>query len=717
MTIFRRPVVGWFATMLAIAYALTPALAVAQSALTPPAEPFFWAALFGVLIGADGAAPIPSRTRFTSAARTLAHATAWAAGFVILLFAVGAALPPISLMQQDLTGVIMRYQGLPNSPPIRSMDFLNNSAMRLLADLNAAPNGGQQGARLLIGAVGVTLTWLGALLLGRAVGSGRAIHGLILPMLVALTIVAVPGGGGGWPLALGLGLALVFVAVAGFQRNQQTWERNGTDYSDELGRDVALWASLLAIVGLTAAWALPLWPGNPIARIFENLAVVPSGVAALQQGIEHASSQDQTSTIGLSTLPSLELGQSIAQGPLEQLALRITLNTPLLPGPAPHYWRERVFDSYSGVGWAAIARVGPQAASATDGAFEGAIIQHVVDLRTDRQLLVGMPDIIAVSVSTRAERFEDGSLAALAGDPIVAQYTILSRLAEQAPLPARDREPPDLKPYLQVPRDLPPRVRELARAIVGNRADDQSRAIALETYLRELPYRYEVQPLNRESDAVDQFLFDMRSGYCTYYASAMVIMARSIGIPARVAIGYATGELGSDGSYTIHESDAHAWPELYIGEHWVAYEPTPVRPLPARGIAQEASIQPVPLPAPQPTPWPLVLVASLLAIAGTILAIFLLRRRIPPPDPLTQAARILERYGDRQGLVWPASTSIREYGLILTQHASSANEPITTIVNLIEQGRYTGRTLTTTELATLQRMVDQLREASKDVGA
>jgi hypothetical protein len=251
----------------------------------------------------------------------------------------------------------------------------------------------------------------------------------------------------------------------------------------------------------------------------------------------------------------------------------------------------------------------------------------------------------------------------------------------------------------------------LAIAIVGNRADDQSRALALETYLRELPYRYEVQPLNRESDAVDQFLFDMRSGYCTYYASAMVIMARSIGIPARVAIGYATGELGSDGSYTIHESDAHAWPELYIGERWVAYEPTPVRPLPARGATQEVIIQPVPLPAPQPTPWPLVLVASLLAIGVTILAIFLLRRRMPPPDLLTQAARILERYGDRQGLPWPESASIREYGQLLTKRPTSAAGSITTIVALIERGRYTGRGLGPFELATLERTIDQLRES------
>jgi len=711
--LIRRPAVGWPATMLAIAYALTPALAAVQSFLAPPAEPFVWAALFGLLIGADGAAPNPSRTPLVRVARFLAHATAWAAGFVPLILAVGAALPPIILVQQDLIGIIMRFQGLAGSPPPRSIDFLNSSATRLLADLSAAPNAGQQGARLLIGVVGIILTWIGALLLGRAVGSARSMHVLVLPMLVALTIVAVPGGGGGWPLALGLGLAMVFAAVAGFHRNQQAWEQNATDYSDELGRDSALWASLLIIVALTAAWVLPLWPGNPIARAFENLAVVPSGVAALQQGMERSDLDDQTSTIGLSTLPSLELGQSIAQGPPGQPALRISLNTQLIPGPVPHYWRERVFDRYSGIGWSAYARVAPQAASTTDIAFDGAIIQNVEDLRPDRQLLVGMPDIIAVSVSTRAERFEDGSLAALAGDPIVNRYTVLSRFQEQAPLPARDRDPPDLRPYLQIPRDLPPRVRELALAIAGSRDNDQTRALAIETYLRELPYRYEVQRLPRDGDAVDQFLFDMRSGYCTYYASAMAIMARSVGIPARVATGYVTGEAGPDAAYTIREADAHAWPELYIGERWIPFEPTPVRPLPARGTNQPTEAQPISVATPQPAPWLWILAAILIVLVTAILVIFLVRRRSPPPDLLTQAASMLERYGKRQGLPWPESVSIREYGQLLTKRPTSAAGSITTIVALIEQGRYTERGLGPFELATLERVIDQLHEASE----
>jgi len=110
---------------------------------------------------------------------------------------------------------------------------------------------------------------------------------------------------------------------------------------------------------------------------------------------------------------------------------------------------------------------------------------------------------------------------------------------------------------------MPPRVLDLAQVIAGSDTRTYDRALALESYLRGLPYSYQVQPLPGGGDAVEQFLFDMRQGYCTYYASAMAVMARSLGIPARVAIGYATGTYDqASGAYIVHEADAHAWPEL-----------------------------------------------------------------------------------------------------------------------------------------------------------
>ena len=150
--------------------------------------------------------------------------------------------------------------------------------------------------------------------------------------------------------------------------------------------------------------------------------------------------------------------------------------------------------------------------------------------------------------------------------------------------------PPDMSTYLALPRYYAPRVSDLAHVLAGNEPTQYAKALALEAYLRDLPYSYQVQPLPGGGDAVEQFLFDMRQGYCTYYASSMAVMARILGIPARVAIGYATGEYDpATRTYIVRESDAHAWPELYINGQWLPFEPTPIRPLPARSVAERGT--------------------------------------------------------------------------------------------------------------------------------
>jgi hypothetical protein len=83
---------------------------------------------------------------------------------------------------------------------------------------------------------------------------------------------------------------------------------------------------------------------------------------------------------------------------------------------------------------------------------------------------------------------------------------------------------------------------------------------------------------------VDWFLFENRRGYCDYYATAMAVMCRVLGIPARIAQGYTSGEyVAAVGGYRVHQLNAHAWPELFFPGHgWIEFEPTSSQPLPAR---------------------------------------------------------------------------------------------------------------------------------------
>ncbi|MFE6796488.1 transglutaminase-like domain-containing protein [Paenibacillus chitinolyticus] len=154
----------------------------------------------------------------------------------------------------------------------------------------------------------------------------------------------------------------------------------------------------------------------------------------------------------------------------------------------------------------------------------------------------------------------------------------------QAPAAPAEPEPAELAPYLQLPEGLPQRVRDLAeRVTAGSGQDRLTAALALERYLR-TGYRYSMDkptlPAAGE-DFVDHFLFVDKLGYCDHFSSAMVVMLRAAGIPARWVKGFAPGEAGErgqDGSLavTVRSRDAHSWAEAYIpGAGWLAFEPTP----------------------------------------------------------------------------------------------------------------------------------------------
>lgn len=136
--------------------------------------------------------------------------------------------------------------------------------------------------------------------------------------------------------------------------------------------------------------------------------------------------------------------------------------------------------------------------------------------------------------------------------------------------------------YLQLPESLPQRVVDLAKEIVEGKESDYDKARAIESYFRLNGFRYETEgvPVPDEGqDYVDQFLFESKIGYCDNFSTAMVVMLRAVGIPARWVKGFAGGEvIASDGdlkTYEITNNDAHSWVEAYIPKvGWVPFEPT-----------------------------------------------------------------------------------------------------------------------------------------------
>ena len=148
--------------------------------------------------------------------------------------------------------------------------------------------------------------------------------------------------------------------------------------------------------------------------------------------------------------------------------------------------------------------------------------------------------------------------------------------------------------YLQLPPDLPQRVNDLAARVVGGVHTPYDKASAVEDYLRSnYPYNLRVDPPPFNADGVDHFLFTLREGYSEYFGSTMAVMLRTVGVPARLAVGYTTGdEVGEQNLFSVTDSHSHAWVEVYFPEFgWVPFEPTPGKSLP--GVYQPGAERPV----------------------------------------------------------------------------------------------------------------------------
>ncbi len=151
--------------------------------------------------------------------------------------------------------------------------------------------------------------------------------------------------------------------------------------------------------------------------------------------------------------------------------------------------------------------------------------------------------------------------------------------------------------FLGLPLDLTPRVQELATSITQDAPTTYDQMIALQEHFRTYDYSIRLSP--REGDPIEQFL-DERVGFCQQFAGTYALMARSLGVPARVAVGFTWGDpvAGQEGTYAVNGRQAHAWPEVYFpGNGWVAFEPTPGRGAPDAlynpvAAAQDSPIQP-----------------------------------------------------------------------------------------------------------------------------
>lgn len=259
--------------------------------------------------------------------------------------------------------------------------------------------------------------------------------------------------------------------------------------------------------------------------------------------------------------------------------------------PADMHWRGVALTNFNGHSWSGAPGEGDIEAGGgelpmnanTTRLFSGGgrILRYRVSMEPfGTRVFFVLPEALSINGRYRMVRINStGSIFNLDSTHPVADYLALSQLPPPMPrgLPPGGADDVSRIVYLQTPPQLDPRVRALAEQVTTSAPTPFLKAVALERYLSST-YGYTLQlPRVVPRDPIAYFLFVRKEGHCEYFASAMAIMLRTIGIPSRVVNGFHGGEYNSlTGSYIVRARNAHSWVEAYFhGYGWYTFDPTP----------------------------------------------------------------------------------------------------------------------------------------------
>ncbi len=481
-------------------------------------------------------------------------------------------------------------------------------------------------------------------------------------------------------------LAVLLMARTAYTHQLREWDRRDVSYPELIGDDWTIWASLLSVIVIVmAGFSTPEWqrtidhfmqslhPPAPVPTTIAPVVVQPTPRVSLvvsfvpdlrEVGPAFPQSDETVFTVATSDAPSGVDSSGLAQPPLQQ-----------------HYWRGAIFDRYTGRGWEPLTidqllASEPLTATVAPGRYALSQKFDIISLQDNRLFAASQP-VQGSDGTTLFSAAHDPSSSLLRGR--TAQYEVTSwvpRVSTNDLASDSTDYPPEIRAsYLQLPDSLPPRVRELAERLTRGADSPYDKAVRVQEYLRlTYPYRLDAPPPPTKRDVVDYFLFDSPGGFCSYYASAMAVMLRAVGVPARVVTGFASGDYdGLQLNYRVPMSAAHAWVEVYFPTYgWIEFEPTSARtPFEYRG---EESQPPDQLSTtttgagPRESIGPLIF-AGVIVIAFAAVAIGVLRvgrqrrrERSLPPDRQARALYWqMRRTLARQGLSAAGSITPDEF--------------------------------------------------------
>jgi transglutaminase-like putative cysteine protease len=256
--------------------------------------------------------------------------------------------------------------------------------------------------------------------------------------------------------------------------------------------------------------------------------------------------------------------------------------------PAASYWRAYVLENYQGQSWIRVAhpaRSIPPVSQNLPVRDENTAVGP--GLPQTFYIQRPLPTDLLISYPVRDLYFPAQELTLVDTGTIHSPYSLRKGVNYSAVSQVRDLSPAALRAAgplsgetedIDVPQTVPRRVKDLADRLAAGQPTEYDKVHAVTTYLQ-TNYRYSLDTprLPSDKDAVDQFLFVDRVGFCEQFASVLAIMLREEGIPTRLAVGYSTGDTDTlTGTFTVRARDAHAWVEVYFPDvGWVPFDASP----------------------------------------------------------------------------------------------------------------------------------------------
>lgn len=414
---------------------------------------------------------------------------------------------------------------------------------------------------------------------------------MVLIVEYSFDIFAAPNGGTAFTFLYVLALMVILARIHYLNRNE-AWQQRGDHVEGEVSGDLARAAAVTGLVLALGAWFSPaiirtLTPGSN-----ENLQLTAQ-VERIRERFSNAfialRSPSQVVVVSLGGSMALGQGTSLSEevvffaspGDPRQEVLR-------------YYWAGRKYDTYEDGFWSAQEirlkplgnHIGPYEYNLeAQTRMKVNFVSMISAMRTlyFPGALVKL-DRPAQGVSLKDPWGEEDFTAVLS-EPVLREsemYTTESLISSPTVSALRETEfrsyPSFIaETYTQLPDGFSPRIRQLAVEITTGISNPYDRAVAITDYLRRnIRYEAVLPEVPPDVDPMEWFLFDHQAGFCNYYASAEVLLLRSRGIPARLAVGYSSGIWDEERRrYEVRGLDYHAWPEVFFpGIGWVIFEPT-----------------------------------------------------------------------------------------------------------------------------------------------